>query len=249
MATDRLTLEDRRYIAARLADGTPYAEIARHLDRPTSTISREVNRNGGPRRYRPELAQRATAARARRRPGVAAPPGPAATDGRDPRAVRGVRDELTAMIAHTGLPPMAARVLTELFTTDAGRLTAAELTGRLRVSPASISKAVADLERQGLLRRERAPRDRRDHYVIDDDVWIRAWVASVRMNLLLAEGTRRAAEVLGPGTPAGGRLQGTSQFLERVMHDMTRTAERWLHEHGAVTAIVAGDEGPTAVLS
>ncbi|MDO3700269.1 MarR family transcriptional regulator [Micromonospora sp. C28SCA-DRY-2] len=230
MPAGRLTREDRQYIAARLAEGTPYAEIARHLHRPTSTISREVNRNGGPRRYRSELAQRATAVRARRRPApgaAAVPPGPASTDGRDPQAVRGVRDELTAMIAHTGLPPMAARVLTELFTTDAGRLTAVELTARLRVSPASISKAVADLERQGLLRRDRHPRQRRDHYVIDDDVWIRAWMASVRMNLLLAAATRRAAAILGPGTPAGGRLHGASQFLEHIMNDMTRAAERW----------------------
>ncbi|MGS2586459.1 helix-turn-helix domain-containing protein [Streptomyces hebeiensis] len=41
MPGGRLTQQDRRRIAAGLADGLPYAEIARRLDRPTSTISRE----------------------------------------------------------------------------------------------------------------------------------------------------------------------------------------------------------------
>jgi DNA-binding transcriptional regulator GbsR (MarR family) len=225
----RLTHEDRQYIADRLARGTPYAEIARHLARPTSTISREVNRNGGPRRYRPDQAQRAAAIRARRRParsGVPSAEAPSAA-GRAPEAVARIRQELTAMIVHTGLPPMASRVLTHLFTHDSGSLTAAELTGQLKVSPASISKAVADLERQGLLRRQRDPDGRRDRYVVDDDVWIRAWLASARMNLLLAETARRGAEILGVATPAGARLDHTGQFLEQVTRDMTRAAERW----------------------
>jgi DNA-binding transcriptional regulator GbsR (MarR family) len=229
MSTGRLTQQDRRYIAARLAEGTPYAEIARHLDRPTSTISREVNRNGGPRRYRPDQAQQATASRARRRPArtVAPAPEPSAGHGRSPDAVRQLHAELAAMVAHTGLAPMASRVLAELFTDDAGVLTAAELTGRLQVSPASISKAVADLERQGLLRRERDPRQRRDRYVVDDDVWIRSWLASASSNLLLAETARRGARILGVDTPAGARLHTTGDFLEQITHDMTRAADRW----------------------
>jgi DNA-binding transcriptional regulator GbsR (MarR family) len=237
MSTGRLTQQDRRYIAARLAEGTPYAEIARHLDRPTSTVSREVNRNGGPRRYQPDRAQQATQSRARRRPARAAAPAPEPASaqghdsdtvhGRDPGAVRQLHADLAAMVAHTGLAPMASRVLAELFTDDAGALTAAELAGRLRVSPASVSKAVADLERQGLLRRERVPHRRRDRYVVDDDVWIRAWLASARMNLLLAETARRGARILGASTPAGARLQQTGDFLEHVTHDMTHAAERW----------------------
>jgi DNA-binding transcriptional regulator GbsR (MarR family) len=240
MPVDRLTLDDRRYIAARLAEGTAYAEIARHLARPTSTISREVNRNGGPGRYRPEQAQRATAARARRpsaRTGGA--PDALRADGRDPDVVRGIRDELTAMVARTGLSPMASRVLTHLFTTDAGSLTAAELARQLRVSPASVSKAVGALERQELLRRERDPQGRRDRYVVDDDVWIRAWLASARTNLLLADATRRGARALGTATPAGARLDSTGQFLEHVMRDMSEAAERWRRALRPTT----GDDG------
>jgi DNA-binding transcriptional regulator GbsR (MarR family) len=229
MPAGRLTFKDRQYIAARLAEGTAYAEIARHLAKPTSTVSREVNRNGGPRRYRPEQAQRATATRARRRPTRTPTPAPEAnsTHGRDPQAVRELRERLTAMITHTGLSPMASRVLTHLFTNDTGNLTAAALTSQLQVSPASVSKAVSDLERQGLLRRERDPRQRRDRYIIDDDVWIRAWLASAQMNLLLAETARAGAHTLGTHTPAGARLHNTSEFLEHVTRDMTRAAEHW----------------------
>ena len=42
MPGGRLTQEDRRHIAAGLAEGLGYAEIARRLGRPTSTVSREV---------------------------------------------------------------------------------------------------------------------------------------------------------------------------------------------------------------
>jgi DNA-binding transcriptional regulator GbsR (MarR family) len=131
------------------------------------------------------------------------------------------------MITQTGLSPMASRVLTQLFTDDSGNLTASDLTRQLRVSPASVSKAVGDLERQGLLRRERDPGQRRDRYVVDDDVWIRAWLASVQMNLLLARTARDGARALGTHTPAGARLRDTGEFLEYVTRDMTRAAKHW----------------------
>ena len=60
----RLTQQERQQIALGLADSLHYAEIARRLDRPTSTITREVMRNGGPTAYRADLAHRATERRA-----------------------------------------------------------------------------------------------------------------------------------------------------------------------------------------
>lgn len=67
MPGGRLTQQERQQIALGLADGLAYAEIARSLDRPTSTITREVMRNGGPTSYRADLAHRATEHRAHRR--------------------------------------------------------------------------------------------------------------------------------------------------------------------------------------
>lgn len=67
MPGGRLTEQERQQIASGLAGSLPYAEIARRLDRPTSTVTREVMRNGGPTSYRADLAHRATERRAHRR--------------------------------------------------------------------------------------------------------------------------------------------------------------------------------------
>jgi len=67
MPGGRLTQSERQQIALGLADSLAYAEIARRIDRPTSTITREVMRNGGPTAYRADLAHRATERRARQR--------------------------------------------------------------------------------------------------------------------------------------------------------------------------------------
>lgn len=229
MPGGRLTHQDRRLIAAGLAEGLAYTEIAKRLERPTSTVTREVTRNGGPNGYRADQAHRATERRARRRKSAPAPAPPAAADayGRDPDTVHGFEEQFTALLVHTGLPKMVARVLGCLYATDTGSRTAAELVGRLQVSPASISLAIRYLEEQELVRRERDPRNRREHYVIDDDVWFRAMLASARANTVLAEGAQRGAETLGADTPAGTRLADMGRFLDRVGRDLVTSAEHW----------------------
>ena len=62
----RLTKEEREEISRNVAAGRPFAEIGRCLGRPTSTISREVWRNGDRWTYRACSAQ-ARAERLRRR--------------------------------------------------------------------------------------------------------------------------------------------------------------------------------------
>ncbi|MBW4717186.1 GbsR/MarR family transcriptional regulator [Saccharothrix obliqua] len=227
MPGGRLTQQERRQIALGLADGLAYAEIARGLDRPTSTVTREVMRNGGPTAYRADLAHRATEHRAqRRRP--ATPRGtPAAprSHGRDAEAVREYEEAFTALLMQSGLPRMMARTLTCLYTTDAGSLTAAELVGHLQVSPASVSKAVAFLEGQGLVRRERDER-RRERYSVDDDVWYQSMIASARSNAQLAETARQGVGILGPDSPAAARLENIGRFLDFVGEAITRAAEQ-----------------------
>jgi hypothetical protein len=203
MPGGRLTQQERQQIALGLADGLPYAEIARRLDRPTSTITREVMRNGGPTAYRADLAHRATERRAhRRRP--ASSRGPESVPqphGRDAEAVAEYEETFTTVLMASGLTKMTARVLTCLFTTDAGSLTASQLAQRLQVSPASISKAIAFLESQTLVRRERDER-RRERYVVDDELFYQATIASARSNAQLVETARQGVAILGPHTPA-----------------------------------------------
>jgi DNA-binding transcriptional ArsR family regulator len=227
MPGGRLAQQERQQIALGLADGLAYAEIARRLDRPTSTITREVMRNGGPTAYRADLAHRATERRAHRRR-QAAPRGPQASPqahGRDAEAVREYEEVLTTLLMQQGLPKMMSRVLTCLFTTDAGNLTASELVQRLQVSPASISKAVAFLESQGLVRRERDER-RRERYLVDNDVWYQSMIAAARSNAQLAQTARQGVSVLGPGTPAAVRLENIARFVDFVGESITRAAEQ-----------------------
>ncbi len=58
--------EEREAIGLAIAREEPLAEVARRLGRPTSTVSREVGRNGGRAGYRASRAQRAACLRARR---------------------------------------------------------------------------------------------------------------------------------------------------------------------------------------
>lgn len=233
MPGGRLTHEDRRQIADGLACGLGYAEIARRLDRPTSTVSREVIRNGGPYRYHSRRAQRATEQRARRRkrPAASAP----VTD--SDTVTREYLDELGALITRTGIPRTAANVMTALYVGDTAGLTAADLAQRLHVSPATISSAVGLLETQGLIRRERNGSGRRDRYIIDEDAWVQATLASAQQIQDLARAARRGISVFGAANPAGSRLHTMSEFLEFVGHDMVASAERWRE--------VFGRTGPT----
>ena len=227
MPGGRLTLQERQQIALGLADSLPYAEIARRLDRPTSTITREVLRNDGPAAYRPDLAHRATERRAHRR--KHAPPrgqgAPAQGRGRDDEAVREYEETFTTLLMRQGLPKMTARVLTSLFIADAGGLTASELGQHLQVSPASVSKAIAFLEDQGLIRRERDER-RRERYFVDDYVWYQSTIASARGIAQVAETARQGVGILGPDTPAAARLENVARFLDFVSEGITRAAEQ-----------------------
>jgi hypothetical protein len=223
MPGGRLTKQDREHIALWLAEGFGYAEIARRLGKPTSTISREVARNGGSDSYRADQAQQATGRRARRRKSALSTQLSATVDayGRDPEAVRNFVEQFANLMIQTGVPRMPARVLTCLFATDSGTLTAAELVQYLQVSPASISKAIGYLEGLELVRRERDPSGRRERYIIDDDVWLRSWRTSAQTHTMWADAAQQGAKLLGTATPAGARLGDMGQFFAQLAEDMT----------------------------
>ncbi|MFS4095743.1 helix-turn-helix domain-containing protein [Streptomyces sp. AF1A] len=248
MPGGRLTQQERRQIAQGLADSLPYAEIARRLDRPTSTITREVMRNGGPTAYRADLAHRATQQRThRRRPASSRGPQPVhQPHGRDAEAVREYEETLTTVLMQSGLPKMTARVLAGLYTTDEGSLTASELVQRLQVSPASVSKAITFLESLDLVRRERDER-RRERYIVDDDLWYQSMIRSARDNARIVEAARQGVGVLGPGTPAATRLENVARFLDFVSESITRAAEQAreiLYTKAEAASAGAAEPGP-----
>jgi DNA-binding transcriptional ArsR family regulator len=227
MPGGRLTQQDRQQIALGLADGLAYAEIARRTGRPTSTITREVMRNGGPADYRADLAHRATQRRTRRRRAASSrgPESAPLPHGRDAEAVREYEETLTTVFMQSGLPKMMARVLACLYITDSGSLTASELVQHLQVSPASISKAITFLESLDLVRRERDER-RRERYVVDNDLWYQSMIRSARDNARVVQAARHGVGILGPGTPAATRLENVARFLDFVSESITRAAEQ-----------------------
>lgn len=219
MPGSRLTRRDRRVIATGLADGLGYAEIARRLARPTSTVSREVTRNGGRAGYAPDAAHQATKRRAHHRK-------PGAVASSRTETAHTVEQQLAATLIGTGLPSMAGRVLAALLSTDAG-VSAAELAEHLRVSPASISKSVRYLETEGLLRRERSAKNRAERYEVGPDAWFQAFLASAQRNHQLADAARRGSARLGRSTPAGARLHALSRFHQQLTDDIIERARHW----------------------
>ncbi|MFD1372041.1 MarR family transcriptional regulator [Actinoplanes sichuanensis] len=228
MPGNRLTAGDRRQIEEALAADMSFAAIGRRLNRPASTISREVLRNGGPERYRAEHAQHATDWRAHRRtPGTVAP----AEAGSE--AVDAFADDFVRVMLRTGLPPMAARVLARLMVTDTASATAADLAERLRVSRAAVSRAVGYLETVAMIRRERPAGQRREHYVVDDGMWRAALADTIRTNTMWAETARQGSDLLGRDSPAGIRLHWIAVFFADL-NDRVTGAPRATAAAGAV---------------
>ncbi|MEV6138035.1 helix-turn-helix domain-containing protein [Nocardia sp. NPDC051990] len=227
MPGSRLTRRDRRAIATGLADGLGYAEIARRLARPTSTISREITRNGGRTGYEPATAHRATKRRVRhRKHETESAAGPRR---HGPDTLTAVEQLLADTLIGTGLSRTPARVLAALYTADDATMSAAQLGRHLQISSASVSKAVGYLEEQEVIRRERIPHRRAERYVVDTEAWFQAVLASAQRNQQLADAARRGADLLGRATPAGARLHALSRFHQQLTNDMTERVRHWRH--------------------
>ncbi len=229
MPGKRLDEEERQLIAQWLWDGLGYSEIGRRLQRPASTIQREVLRNGGHNNYRPGAAHRAASERAMRRlPAVddLDVDEEAHTFGRSPGEVQDFHLRLVAAFVQTGVPRTAARIMAEIFMTDKGSLTATELVLRLSVSPGTVSRSTAYLRELGLLHAERD--GKRVRYYLGDDIWYRAWLASAERNRVWAHTSLDGAEIFGLDTPVGARLKDMGQFFSFVVVDMETTRRKWL---------------------
>ncbi|MGP3932108.1 helix-turn-helix domain-containing protein [Nonomuraea sp. KM88] len=231
MPGGRLTHEDRRQIAIWLAEGLGYAEIARRLGRPTSTISREVARNSAPGGYLADRAQQAAGQRARRRRALQAAERPA-------EPVHGFVERLAILLAGTGLPRMPARVFVCLLASGSGSLTSAELVRRLQVSPASVSKAIGYLEAMELVRRAQDS-GRRERYVIDDDVWLHAFRADTGAHAEVAAAARHGIEIFGTGSPVAARLGEMARFFTWISERMNDSGPTGAVVRDALTVLAA----------
>ena len=139
----------------------------------------------------------------------------------------GYTERFSAVLVAAGFPPMPARVFVALLVADSGRLSAAELAGMLRISPAAVSGAVRYLIQVGLVHKERVPGSRRDYYRMPDDVWSDLFKLRDQVMQRWAALVREGIELLGPGTPAGQRLAGHAMFFDFVSAEMPEVLKRW----------------------
>lgn len=132
-----------------------------------------------------------------------------------------------AALVEAGMPRMPALVFAAVLAEDSGRLTADELVARLNISRAAVSGAVRYLTHVGVLRREREPGSRHDHYVLADDSWYEMVARRERVLDAWIRTTRSGVQALGPTTPAGKRLADSLAFFEFLAEEMPAMLERW----------------------
>ena len=136
-------------------------------------------------------------------------------------------ERFAADLTEAGMQRMAARVFACLLASDDGALTSAELSERLRISPAAVSGAVRYLSQVRMVSRQHSPGSRREIYMLRQDVWFAAMTD--REPLLNRWSTTLDAGVasLGEDTPGGRRLQETTEFLRFLQRELRGILERW----------------------
>ncbi len=160
-------------------------------------------------------------ARSQERPG--AEPGD-----RNPEAVRRFIERFATVLGEAGFPQTPARVFVALMTSDDGLLTAAELGGILRASPATVSGGVRYLIQVGLVSRESEPGSRRHRYRIPGDVWYAVMRSRDKMFTRWADVMREGAAILGPGSPAANRMAESVAYFEFLDEELPKLFTRWL---------------------
>lgn len=147
--------------------------------------------------------------------------------GRDEEAMRRFIEQFALDLEEAGIPRMPARVFAAILVDDDGRLTAAELADRLRVSPAAVSGAVRYLTQLRMVARGREPGERHYHYRFSSDTW---YEVVTRRDEILArweQDLQEGIKAVGPDTPAGARLEENRQYFEFLHSEIPRVMARW----------------------
>ena len=146
---------------------------------------------------------------------------------RDPEAVLRFIERFAADLVEAGMARMPARIFAALLATDSGRLTSAEISELLQVSPAAISGAVRYLTQLNLVGRERERGSRRDYYRVRDGLWLEVIGRRDQIFSRLESSIRAGMSALGPDTPAGARMAETIDFFEFLQDELPKLLDRW----------------------
>ncbi|MEU0577763.1 MarR family transcriptional regulator [Streptomyces griseoincarnatus] len=162
---------------------------------------------------------------------------------RDPEAVSRFVEHFAAQLVEAGLPRMPARVFVALLASDDGVLTSAELSERLRISPAAVSGAVRYMARQHMVSREREPGSRRERYRVHGEQWYEALTNREAVIRRWEGALREGIASLGRDTPAGRRLAETLAFFEFMEKELKAMMERWHGHRQNLFGDAGGDPG------
>lgn len=163
-------------------------------------------------------------------------PGTPVPDGRSPGTpdpgtpddeLFGFIEKFSAVLIAGGFPPMPARVFAALHVAESGRLTAAELSGTLQISPAAVSGAVRYLSGLGLLLRERVPGSRREHYRMPADIWQRVMRSQTQVLHQWVTLLKEGADLVGPDTKAGHRMSSHAGFFSFLTTEIPAVYARY----------------------
>jgi hypothetical protein len=130
-------------------------------------------------------------------------------------------------LASQGFPRIPAFVIMALTVSDAGRLTAAELSQQLGVSPAAISGAVRYLQVLRFVRVVTQPGSRRQLYALGETAWYTGSLHTNGRYRALAETIAAAALSLGARPAAQARVTELGAFFEFLERRMPALLEEW----------------------
>ena len=136
-------------------------------------------------------------------------------------------ERLGAALTSAGLARLPSRIFAALLVDDDGRMTAAEISEALGVSPAAVSGAVKYLDGVGMVRRERERGSRRDVFVVDDDAWHDTLLQADTIYSPMIAALERGIDDLGPDDPAHRRLTVSREFMRFILDELHGINERW----------------------
>jgi predicted transcriptional regulator len=136
-------------------------------------------------------------------------------------------ERFAAQLVQAGMARMPARVFAALLSSERGALTSAELSERLKISPAAVSGAVRYLAQVNMVSREREPGSRRERYRVQGDQWYDALLERDALLKSWQATMREGVDHFGLDTPQGRRINNTLEFFRFLEKELGSVMQRW----------------------
>jgi DNA-binding MarR family transcriptional regulator len=129
-----------------------------------------------------------------------------------------------------GLSRTAGRVIGSLLADPGDSADAPGLCESLGVAKSSMSVALGQLERGGLVERFRPPRGRRDHYRLADDVFGRAFRAKMAEFTTFAQLAEQGLAAVGDNPRSRARLELMRDMYAFMGREFPKLLDQWEQE-------------------